>query len=77
MLSTTDGCILDVAFRGLYSAFFSGPLLLSDEGPTVEGHAPCSIYSCAFDSPHAYAGHPLQVGVPTVVITFWLGHESI
>ena len=77
MLSTTDGCILDVAFRGFYSAFFFRPLLLSDEGPAVEGHAPCIIYSCAFDSPHAYAGHLLQVGVPIVVITFWLGHEGI
>jgi hypothetical protein len=77
MLSTTDGRILDVAFRGFYLAFFPDSLLLSDEGPAVEGHAPCIIYSCSFDSPYAYAGHPLQVGVPIVVITFRLSQESI
>jgi hypothetical protein len=68
-----SGC----GFQGILLGIFFDPLLQSDEGPALEGHAPCIIYSCAFDSPHAYPGHPLQVGVLIVVITFWLGHESI
>jgi hypothetical protein len=30
----------------------------------------CSVH-------HLFAGHPLQAGVDMVVITLWLGHESV
>jgi hypothetical protein len=59
-----SGC----GFQGILLGIFFRPA--SPEGPALEGHAPRIIYSCRFDSPHAYAGHPLQVGVLIVVITF-------
>jgi hypothetical protein len=35
------------------------------------------IYDPAFDSPRMYARHQSQCGEDIVVITVWLGHESI
>ena len=42
-----------------------------------EERAACIIYSPAFDSLRLYAHNPSQFGVNIVVITVWLGLESI
>jgi hypothetical protein len=43
-----------------FTRHFFLTLLLFDEGQAGGGHAPYIIYSCAFDSLHMSAGHPLE-----------------
>ena len=77
MRSAKGGSNLDAAFREFYSAFFLTLLSCHFTSRHGEERAAYIITPPLFDSPRVYARHPSQCAVDIVVITVWLGQESV